>query len=230
MVRIERTTSPLPRECSATELHGLGMRFLANLFLRLAAVPGTDVWQALRAAEAGAGEGNRTLVVSLEGFCSTIELHPPQISPLRRSARPLMPQVSWWRGKDSNLRRLSQQIYSLPPLTAREPLRGNRALSGNCTLLSNVIKPVFARDTALKRRTPRAETIAFYRQHRSWRRNRYSALLLDQERPRKRTGIMTAARPSRLTIDIRRHRHMFTLRCDGEIPHEKTRQDQNVVA
>ena len=29
----------------------------------------------------------------------------------------------WWRGKDSNLRRLSQQIYSLPPLTAREPLQ-----------------------------------------------------------------------------------------------------------
>ena len=26
--------------------------------------------------ESGAGEGNRTLVVSLEGFCSTIELHP----------------------------------------------------------------------------------------------------------------------------------------------------------
>ncbi len=28
----------------------------------------------------------------------------------------------WWRGKDSNLRRLSRQIYSLIPLTAREPL------------------------------------------------------------------------------------------------------------
>ena len=28
-------------------------------------------------AVCGAGEGNRTLVVSLEGFCSTIELHPP---------------------------------------------------------------------------------------------------------------------------------------------------------
>ena len=27
----------------------------------------------------------------------------------------------FWVGKDSNLRRLSQQIYSLPPLTAREP-------------------------------------------------------------------------------------------------------------
>ncbi len=30
---------------------------------------------------------------------------------------------NWWRGKDSNLRRLSRQIYSLIPLTAREPLR-----------------------------------------------------------------------------------------------------------
>src|SRR5690349_22334314 len=30
----------------------------------------------------GAGEGNRTLVVSLEGFCSTIELHPPRRFPL----------------------------------------------------------------------------------------------------------------------------------------------------
>ena len=35
----------------------------------------------------------------------------------------LRPPISWWRGEDSNLRRLSQQIYSLPPLTAREPLR-----------------------------------------------------------------------------------------------------------
>jgi hypothetical protein len=29
----------------------------------------------------------------------------------------------WWRGKDSNLRRLSRQIYSLIPLAAREPLQ-----------------------------------------------------------------------------------------------------------
>lgn len=28
----------------------------------------------------------------------------------------------WWREQDSNLRRLSRQIYSLIPLTAREPL------------------------------------------------------------------------------------------------------------
>jgi hypothetical protein len=30
----------------------------------------------------GAGEGNRTLVISLEGFCSTIELHPQSLTPL----------------------------------------------------------------------------------------------------------------------------------------------------
>ena len=29
----------------------------------------------------GAGEGNRTLVVSLEGCCSTIELHPRKYDP-----------------------------------------------------------------------------------------------------------------------------------------------------
>ena len=29
----------------------------------------------------------------------------------------------WWRGQDSNLRRLRQQIYSLPRLTASVPLR-----------------------------------------------------------------------------------------------------------
>ncbi len=29
---------------------------------------------------------------------------------------------TWWRGEDSNLRRLSRQIYSLFPLAAREPL------------------------------------------------------------------------------------------------------------
>ncbi len=28
----------------------------------------------------------------------------------------------WWREEDSNLRRQSRQIYSLIPLTAREPL------------------------------------------------------------------------------------------------------------
>ena len=58
MTRIERVTSPLPRECSTTELHGPNLSPLPSPC-------------------SGAGEGNRTLVISLEGFCSTIELHPP---------------------------------------------------------------------------------------------------------------------------------------------------------
>src|SRR5438270_13384432 len=31
----------------------------------------------ISSVRSGAGAGNRTLVISLEGFCSTIELHPP---------------------------------------------------------------------------------------------------------------------------------------------------------
>jgi hypothetical protein len=37
----------------------------------------------------GAGEGNRTLVFSLEGCCSTIELHPRAADQLSRPARRL---------------------------------------------------------------------------------------------------------------------------------------------
>ena len=36
-------------------------------------------------------------------------------------SRPVSRFHKQWGGEDSNLRRLSQQIYSLPPLTAREP-------------------------------------------------------------------------------------------------------------
>ena len=97
---------------------------------------------------AGAGEGNRTLVVSLEGFCSTIELHP-HYSPFARSTTiPISASytllfslhfLNWWRGKDSNLRRQSRQIYSLIPLTAREPLRTKHLIM---LTFSVVVKPV----------------------------------------------------------------------------------------
>src|SRR5690625_430149 len=55
----------------------------------------------------GAGEGNRTLILSLEGFCSTIELHPQVLTRNQKN------------GGGSRIRTyvgLSQQIYSLPPL------------------------------------------------------------------------------------------------------------------
>jgi hypothetical protein len=45
----------------------------------------------------GAGEGNRTLVISLEGFCSTIELHPhSQLYWLSRSIRYTSISSSMW--------------------------------------------------------------------------------------------------------------------------------------
>ena len=62
-------------------------------------------------------------------------LRPAQRSPALRafveplfrfSSSPTWPRRDtklWWRGEDSNLRRLSRQIYSLIPLTAREPLQ-----------------------------------------------------------------------------------------------------------
>src|SRR5512135_1193594 len=103
LARIERATSPLPRECSTTELQRrkpLRRRFS-------------------RDQRAGAGEGNRTLVVSLEGFCSTIELHP------RFTTEPFLPpsaycqpapQKTWWRRLDSNQRRRKANRFTVCPL------------------------------------------------------------------------------------------------------------------
>ena len=117
MARIGLATSPLPRECSTTEPHGQ------------AHIPKPmPNWSG---CQTGAGEGNRTLVVSLENFCSTIELHP-QRSPINNSPTTIHKtfniKIHWWRGKDSNLRRQNRQIYSLIPLTAREPLQTEPAI------------------------------------------------------------------------------------------------------
>jgi hypothetical protein len=48
----------------------------------------------LSAAWYGAGEGNRTLVFSLEGCCSTIELHPRQGLPNTAGRRSQLPRIS----------------------------------------------------------------------------------------------------------------------------------------
>ena len=129
MGRIELPTSPLPRECSTTEPHGHAFRTYANcpncvmplcctklyylrrhaLLEKLCASPGFNI--------IGAGEGNRTLVVSLEGFCSTIELHPP----IRLFTTSRLAGGEGWIRTNVGV---SQQIYSLPPLATRAPLRG----------------------------------------------------------------------------------------------------------
>ena len=101
MGRIELPTSPLPRECSTTEPHG------RYIFVT------------------GAGEGNRTLVVSLEGFCSTIELHPHGDSHLQLVTA-WIARYRFNSGGGGWIRTsvgVSQQIYSLPPLATRAPLR-----------------------------------------------------------------------------------------------------------
>ena len=91
----------------------------------------------------GAGEGNRTLVISLEGCCSTIELHPrrfapniitrPQLSPdstpafaegfggqpSRRdwlASRSAAGAKAGGRGRTRTYEGVSQRIYSPPPL------------------------------------------------------------------------------------------------------------------
>ena len=106
MARIGLATSPLPRECSTTEPHG-------------------------QANQTGAGEGNRTLVVSLEGFCSTIELHPPGAFPRLSPVILLHPGQqpgNWWRRLDSNQRRRKPTDLQSAPFSHSGTPPGNREL------------------------------------------------------------------------------------------------------
>ena len=98
MGRIELPTSPLPRECSTTEPHGQRTYITLHRYCSCT-------------TKAGAGEGNRTLVISLEGFSSTIELHPQYYCLITSTHTSLIPlllhcyQFIWWRELDSNQRR-----------------------------------------------------------------------------------------------------------------------------
>src|SRR5689334_6623905 len=71
----------------------------------------------------GAGDGNRTRVASLEGWSSTIELHPPISHPLTTSGA-----VVGGGGRIRTYVGRSQQVYSLPPLATRAPLRAPHRL------------------------------------------------------------------------------------------------------
>jgi hypothetical protein len=103
--------SPLPRECSTTELKG-----------HCCPMPN------LRTSnETGAGEGNRTLVISLEGFSSTIELHP-QGRPLRHQLTALTctataPALPIYNRLKTN-RRCTPQTFRTPcrPFVTGRPL------------------------------------------------------------------------------------------------------------
>jgi hypothetical protein len=82
---------------------------------------GTDyVIQAIE--NVGAGEGNRTLVISLEGCCSTIELHPRRgqssdvVDPVVRLEIDLCFSRDGGGGRTRTYEGVSQRIYSPPPL------------------------------------------------------------------------------------------------------------------
>ena len=80
--------------------------------------------------------GFEPVTSSLPRKCSTPELHGQTFILIKSGRRDSNPRPSAWKadalpsellphwgGEDSNLRRPRQQIYSLPPLTAREPPR-----------------------------------------------------------------------------------------------------------
>ena len=128
MSRIELLTSPLPMECSTTEPHG-------------------------HTSNTGAGEGNRTLVVSLEGFCSTIELHPHGDS--LHTVTALNSGGGGWIRTSVGV---SQQIYSLPPLATRAPLRRELTIMRLMPLIVNTgtcFSPAYIGDFRRTGRRPR---------------------------------------------------------------------------
>ncbi len=80
---------------------------------------------------------------------------------------PMLARTRWllssgrWRGEDSNLRRQSRQIYSLIPLTAREPLpeaRKRRILllkKPTCQPAPEIMTPPFRERSPQRESNPR---------------------------------------------------------------------------
>ena len=60
------------------------------------------------------------------GIEPTLSAWKAEVLPLNYTRLSIVYSLNWWREEDSNLRRLSRQIYSLIPLTARESLQKER--------------------------------------------------------------------------------------------------------
>src|ERR1700753_4262769 len=75
----------------------------------------------------GAGDGNRTRVASLEGWSSTIELHPPG-SAWHPVLRPPSGEPGLGgRGRIRTYVGRSQRVYSPSPLATRAPFRSTES-------------------------------------------------------------------------------------------------------
>jgi hypothetical protein len=130
-------TSSLPRKCSTAELCGPN----PNLERVMGIEPTLSAWKAevlplnytrLRSVEL------RRAYPPLYFVIYSNHAYLTNTAPSWRASR--SPQgKDWWRGKDSNLRRLSRQIYSLLPLAAREPLQKlSRAFCGTYLSMSRM--------------------------------------------------------------------------------------------
>jgi hypothetical protein len=71
-----RFSRTLPRSRCMASTSAAAAFLILNFICGGGAIGGHGPQWAHVIVSVGAGEGNRTLVVSLEGFCSTIELHP----------------------------------------------------------------------------------------------------------------------------------------------------------
>ena len=139
MTRIERVTSPLPRECSTTEPHGHRHG------------PGRPS----RGAQAGVDDSLRPQPSGLRAFDPSLEREtgiepaslawkakvlPLNYSRRQKSARSVATGANSWIGRNELLDHfggggwirtsvgVSQQIYSLPPLATRAPLHAEPAM------------------------------------------------------------------------------------------------------
>ncbi len=71
-----------------------------------------------------------------------LPLNYTRLANTKPAINPTLPIATrpWWRGEDSNLRRLSRQIYSLIPLTAWVPLRNQPHIFGQSDCTVNKIR------------------------------------------------------------------------------------------
>ena len=82
-----------------------------------------------------------SFLTSRVSFMERVKGIEPSQSAWKAEVLPLNYTRKWWREKDSNLRSLWQQIYSLPPLATREPLHIEKREMG-CGIWEKTFKEV----------------------------------------------------------------------------------------
>ena len=133
----EPGASSLPRKCSTPELCGPRFKPLCPASSRMERVMGIEPTSSAWKAEVlplnytrnqnTEDKSLKTELINrahLPNLAASIVCFLPYVcwcSPIPSSVF-CPPPSEWWRGEDSNLRRLSRQIYSLIPLTAWVPL------------------------------------------------------------------------------------------------------------